>query len=72
VRHWRRGSSDAGGHWVLLPRAETSEAALNGLEKLSGSGYDGMLGRIVIRMLNAERASCGLNFRNAGQPDALA
>ena len=37
--------------------AKTSEQALTDLEKLSGTLYDGMLVRILIRQLRAERAS---------------
>jgi len=40
--------------------AKTSEQALTELEKLSGTRYDGMLVRILIRELNAERASSSL------------
>jgi len=37
--------------------AKSSEAALVELEKLSGTRYDGMLVRILIRELRAEQAS---------------
>ena len=40
--------------------AKTSEQALNELEKLSGTRYDGMLVRILLRELKAERASSSL------------
>ena len=40
-----------------LTPAKTSEQALVELEKLSGTRYDGMLVRILIRQLRAERAS---------------
>jgi diguanylate cyclase (GGDEF)-like protein len=40
--------------------AKTSEQALTELEKLSGTRYDGMLVRILIRELKAERASSSL------------
>jgi len=40
-----------------LTPAKTSEQALIDLEKLSGTLYDGMLVRILIRQLRAERAS---------------
>ena len=37
--------------------AKTSEQALEELEKMSGTRYDGMLVRILLRALKAERAS---------------
>jgi HD-GYP domain-containing protein (c-di-GMP phosphodiesterase class II) len=37
--------------------AKTSEQALAEVEKLSGTRYDGMLVRILLRELKAERAS---------------
>jgi HD-GYP domain-containing protein (c-di-GMP phosphodiesterase class II) len=37
--------------------AKTSEQALAELEKMSGTRYDGMLVRILIRELKAEKAS---------------
>jgi len=40
--------------------AKTSEQALAELEKLSGTRYDGMLVRILIRELKTERASSSL------------
>jgi HD-GYP domain-containing protein (c-di-GMP phosphodiesterase class II) len=40
-----------------LTPARTSEQALAELEKLSGTRYDGMLVRILIRQLRAERTS---------------
>jgi diguanylate cyclase (GGDEF)-like protein len=40
--------------------AKTSEQALNELEKLSGTRYDGMLVRILLRELKQEKASSSL------------
>src|SRR5436853_260939 len=41
--------------------AKTSEQALNELEKLSGTRYDGMLVRILLRELKQEKASSSLS-----------
>jgi HD-GYP domain-containing protein (c-di-GMP phosphodiesterase class II) len=37
--------------------AKTSQEALEELEKMSGTRYDGMLVRILLRALKGERAS---------------
>ena len=38
-------------------KARTSEQALDELSKMSGTGFDGMLVRLLLRELKSERAS---------------